>query len=350
ARLAGAAALPALALCGCGSGSAGAFDHPEAIATPAAAPADDGSTPSPPDLKEMRARTFRISAVTPREGEVVGIGMPIIVTFSRPISSRADVERALRVRMSRPVQGGWYWVSSRQVVYRPRAYWPSGERVTLDARLKGLQDASGVPGAKDVTRAFRIGRARVGVVDTRAHRMRVREDGRVVRTTPISAGRGGRLAYTTTNGVHLVMGKSDPVVMTSAWMGVTDPKDPRYYKLKVRYAVQISATGEYVHSAPWSLGSQGRANVSHGCVNASPAFAAWYYARSQRGDVVVVTGTNRPLPWTNGYGYWQMSWARWKAGSAVRAQPQQPQQSLQDPAGPEPSPGTVRRAPAGGSR
>lgn len=311
-----AVAAAALALGACGGAGSGHADT--TLATPAAAPTDDGTTPSPPDLKEMRARSFGIADVTPREGEAVGIGMPITVTFSRPVSSRAKVERALRVRMSRPVAGGWFWASSRQVVFRPRAYWPSGERILLDARIKGVQDASGVSGGKNVTRGFHVGRSRISVVNTRTHRMYVREDGRLVRTTPISAGRGGTAAYTTTNGIHLVMAKSDPVVMTSAWMGVRDPKDPRYYKLKVRYAVQISATGEYVHSAPWSVTSQGKQNVSHGCVNASPAFAGWFYTRSQRGDVVVVTGTNRPLAWTNGYGYWQLPWARWKAGSAVR--------------------------------
>ncbi|MEV5572748.1 Ig-like domain-containing protein [Spirillospora sp. NPDC052269] len=338
---AAALALLVPALTGCGDASGG-LARADAIATPAAAPTDDGSTPSPPSLKEMRARTFRISAVTPREDEVVGIGMPIIVTFSRPVSSREDVERALMVRMSQPVPGGWYWVSSRQAVYRPRHYWPSGERITLDARLKDVQD-NGVPGAKNVTRGFRVGRARISVVNTRTHRMRVKENGRVVRIMPISAGRGGKPAYTTTNGVHLVMGKSDPVVMTSEWMGVTDPGDPRYYKLKVRYAVQISASGEYIHSAPWSVGSQGRANVSHGCVNAGPAAAAWFYNRSQRGDVVIVTGTNRPLAWTNGYGYWQMPWTRWKTGSAVRPEPRPVQPR---PVQPQPvEPGAVEPRP-----
>ncbi|MFC4912787.1 L,D-transpeptidase [Actinomadura gamaensis] len=306
-----AAAAPALSACG-----GGAPGRADTFATPAAAPAGDGSPPSTPDLKEMRAATFRVSAVAPGEGEVVGVGMPIIVTFSRPVSSRATVERALRVRMSRPVAGGWFWVSARQVVYRPQHYWPGGERITLEARTAGLRDASGLMGGRNVTRTFRVGRSRISVVDTRTHRMSVSEDGRVVRRTPISAGRGGKRAYTTTSGVHLVMGKGDPVVMTSAWMKVTNRKDPRYYKLKVRYAVQISASGEYVHSAPWSVASQGRANVSHGCVNASPEFAKWFYGRSLRGDVVIVTGTDRPLAWDNGYGYWQVSWARWKAGSA----------------------------------
>jgi L,D-transpeptidase catalytic domain len=105
--------------------------------------------------------------------------------------------------------------------------------------------------------------------------------------------------------------------MTSEWMGVTDPKDPRYYKLTVFDAVQISNSGEYVHSAPWSVWAQGNTNVSHGCVNVSPSFAEWFYAISQRGDIVTVTGTDRELEWNNGYGYWQMPWKQWVQGSAL---------------------------------
>jgi hypothetical protein len=52
--------------------------------------------------------------------------------------------------------------------------------------------------------------------------------------------------------------------------------------------------------APWSVGSQGRANVSHGCVNAPPRFAKWLYDLSRRGDIVKVSGTDRELEPDNG--------------------------------------------------
>jgi len=38
-------------------------------------------------------------------GQSYGVGMPIILYFSRPIANRAAVERALEVRTSRPVVG-----------------------------------------------------------------------------------------------------------------------------------------------------------------------------------------------------------------------------------------------------
>ncbi|MFI0350457.1 Ig-like domain-containing protein [Actinomadura sp. 9N407] len=259
---------------------------------------------------------FRIADVTPRSGETVGAGMPLIVTFDRSIARRRAVERALQVRMSRPVTGAWHWTGPRQVVFRPRHYWPAGQRVTLQARTTGVRAGRGLYGASGHVSGFQVGPRRISTVDVRRRRMTVQENGATVRSIGISAGKGGKRAYTTTNGVHLAMGKYDPVTMTSAWMGVTDPKDPRYYKKRVRHAVQISASGEYVHGAPWSIKDQGKRNVSHGCVNASPAFAQWFYSRSLRGDVINVTGTDRPLESDNGWGYWQIPWAQWVKGGA----------------------------------
>lgn len=115
-----------------------------------------------------------------------------------------------------------------------------------------MRAAKDVYGISDSTRQFKIGDANLSRVDTSTHRMVVRRNGKRVRDVGISAGKGGSWMFTTTNGVHAVMRKANPVVMTSSWMGVTDPADPRYYKLTVFDAVQISSSGEYVHSAPWS--------------------------------------------------------------------------------------------------
>jgi lipoprotein-anchoring transpeptidase ErfK/SrfK len=262
-------------------------------------------------------QTFSISDITPMPGEKVGVGMPLIVRFSRPVYNQADVERALHVTSDRPVEGAWRWFGRQQVVYRTRAYWPAHQTVRLAADLAGVRGAKDTYGTQDYGRSFTIGDSHVSDVNVTAHRMTVQVDGRTVRTAPISAGKGGARKYTTTNGVHVVMGKQSPVTMTSGWEGVTDKSDPDYYSLTVYQAVQISSSGEYVHSAPWSVGSQGHANVSHGCVNAPPAFAKWFYALSRRGDIVTVSGTDRELEPTNGYGYWQLSWPAWLKGSAL---------------------------------
>jgi len=104
-------------------------------------------------------------------------------------------------------------------------------------------------------------------------------------------------------------------VMDSATVGIP-AGSPDAYKLTVHWNVRISNSGEFVHAAPWSVGSQGRRNVSHGCVNASPADATWFFKYSQLGDVVEVKNTPAKLELTNGFGDWNVPYPAPAAASA----------------------------------
>ncbi|MFI7618484.1 L,D-transpeptidase [Nonomuraea terrae] len=266
---------------------------------------------------------LRVADITPmgEKVEKVGVGFPIIVTFDRDVQDRHkdDVEALLEVQADKPVEGAWRWVSDRKVIYRTKTYWKPHQKVLFTARLSELP---GNTGAKDISRRFAVGTSNVSVVDTRKHLMKVYRDGKLARRIPISAGSGGLVrngvdVYLTTSGVHLTMGKKAVETMTSSWMGVTDPKDPLYYKLEIPWAVRISDSGEYVHQSAGDYHFLGRSNQSHGCVRATPAGAKWFYTISQRGDVVKITGTKRKLQWNNGWSYWQLNWTQWKKGSAL---------------------------------
>ncbi|REE99413.1 L,D-transpeptidase [Thermomonospora umbrina] len=256
------------------------------------------------------------TAAAPSDGETVGVGMPVVLAFDRPVYNQAEVERALRVKASRPVVGAWRWIDRQQVVYRTKEHWPAHTDVTVTAALKGVRAAKDVYGTRDLTLRFKVGDQQISTANARTHKMTVKRNGTTVRRIPVSMGKATKRAYTTTNGVHLTMEKAYHVVMDSATVGI--PKGhPEYYKLDVYHAVRISNSGEFTHAAPWSVGSQGNANVSHGCVNMSPANAAWFYRFSRRGDIYKVTGTDRELEWNNGWGYWQLSWPEWREGSAL---------------------------------
>jgi lipoprotein-anchoring transpeptidase ErfK/SrfK len=270
-----------------------------------------------------------IADITPmgEKTEKVGIGFPIIVTFDRDVKpkDRAAVETLLVVTPEKPVEGAWRWVSPRKVIYRTKTYWQPYQKVLFTAKLSELP---GNTGAKDVSRRFAVGAKHISLVDTRKHTMKVYRNGKLAKKIPISAGRGGLIrngvdVYLTTSGVHLTMGKKAVETMTSSWMGVTDPKDPRYYKEEIPWAVRISDSGEYVHQSAGYYQFLGRSNQSHGCVRATPAGAKWFYTIAQRGDVVKITGTKRKLQWNNGWSYWQLNWTQWKKGSALPAQPAQ---------------------------
>ncbi len=91
------------------------------------------------------------------------------------------------------------------------------------------------------------------------------------------------------------MEKFSSIDMDAATTGV-DSEDPGYYNIKdVRWAMRLTNSGEFLHAAPWSVGSQGSANVSHGCTGMSTANASWLYSHSRRGDVVHYVHSPRPL-------------------------------------------------------
>ncbi|SDL26958.1 L,D-transpeptidase catalytic domain [Nonomuraea maritima] len=309
-----------------------ATESPPAPVSAAAAQA--GPTPTTPavtqdapeaaaeEVSPVKPIKVRIADITPMSDktEKVGVGFPIIVTFDRAVRTRrrAEVESVLEVQAQKPVEGAWRWVSDRKVIYRTKTYWKPHQKVLFTARLS---DLPGNTGAKDVSRRFAVGTSNISVVDTRRHTMKVYRDGKLAKSIPISAGSGGMVrngvdVYLTTSGTHLTMGKKAVETMTSSWLGVTDPKDPLYYKLEIPWAVRISDSGEYVHESAGYYQFLGRSNQSHGCVRATPEGAKWFYTISQRGDVVKIKGTKRKLEWNNGWSYWQLSWNQWKKGSA----------------------------------
>ena len=280
-------------------------------------------------FRTLRPRRTFAAATVLGAGETVGVGMPIMINFSRPITDRAAVQRALQIWSSKPVTGAWYWVTSKSVWFRPRHYWPAHTRVRFTAHLSGLQGAPGVYGRSDLTQHFRIGDSLVAVASVATHHMKVWWNGRLAGDWPVSTGRPG---MDTPDGRYLSFAMGSPVDMNSASYGV-GPGMPGYYNELVYDAVQFTFSGDYVHSAPWSVGVQGIANVSHGCVNLAPGYAAWFYAHSLLGDPVSVVGSPVAGTWGDGWTIYFLGWRRLLAGSAtgdaVRV----------SPAGSQPQPG-----------
>ncbi|MEV4472286.1 Ig-like domain-containing protein [Nonomuraea salmonea] len=260
-------------------------------------------------------RALQVADVTPNaKGETLGVGAPIIVTFNQPVTNKATIERALEVEAEKPVQGAWRWINDKVVIYRTAKYWPAHQKVTFNANIDGIKGGKDLYGVKDYTANLKIGAKQISKVDVAKHMMYVYKDGKRVQTMRISAGKGNTREYTTTSGVHLTMERGNPVRMISPGR---EKDDPEYYDVMINHAVRISNSGEYVHAKD-NVWAQGRTNVSHGCINARPDQAKWFYDHMQRGDVVEITGTNRELEWNNGWGYWQMPFSQWKKGSALR--------------------------------
>jgi lipoprotein-anchoring transpeptidase ErfK/SrfK len=255
------------------------------------------------------------ATLSPGDGDVVGIGMPAVVSFDRPVATadRPAVEARLRVTANPAAEGDWRWISPSLVHWRPAVYWQPGTEVDVRSDLRGLK-VGDAWGTDQRSVHFRIGDAHVTTVDVASHQMTVTENGRVVRVIAASTGRD---RYPTANGVHLALEKSRTVTMDSATVGI--PRDsPNGYYRTVAWATRLSYSGTYVHAAPWSAGAQGERNVSHGCINVSTADAEWFFNFTRRGDVVDVVNSPAPPKLADpGMADWNIPWEQWKAGDTA---------------------------------
>jgi lipoprotein-anchoring transpeptidase ErfK/SrfK len=257
------------------------------------------------------AATFSASTILGLN-QSYGVGMPITINFSQPVTHKAAVEKAIEIKTSKPIVGAWMWDGDQTLAFRPRTFWPQHTRVSFVAHFNGLQAAPGVYGTTNLSQSFRIGNSLIGVTSTRTHKTRIYWKGKYYATWADSSGMPGR---DTANGTYLTIEKANPTLMSG----------PGYHNLPVFWSVRFTWSGNYYHAAPWSLGEQGFINVSHGCVNLSPQHAQWYYQRSKPGDPITITGSPVAGTWDDGYTQWFYTWKQLLAHSvthkAVQAGP-----------------------------
>ncbi|MEV4150838.1 Ig-like domain-containing protein [Amycolatopsis sp. NPDC049691] len=254
------------------------------------------------------ARQLGVS-VNLEEGETVGVGMPLIFTFSGNVADKAAAEKALKVTAEPATEGAFRWSGDKQVTWRPKDYWKSGTKIKVDAAVYGKALGKGSYGREDKTITAAVGDKLVAVADGQTHQMTVTINDKEVKTMPTSMGKPG---HNTPAGTYTVMSEHTGYTMNSATYGV--PEDaPGGYSTFVQYAVRLSYSGIFYHSAPWSVRQQGHSNVSHGCLNLSTENTKWLMDTSKKGDVVTVRNSGGPkLEPTDGWSVWQLSWDEWR--------------------------------------
>ncbi|MEU8504340.1 Ig-like domain-containing protein [Streptomyces brevispora] len=264
------------------------------------------------------AKKFLKVTFGPQAG-TYGVGQPLTAQLSAPVAdkaARATVERALKVRSVPAVTGSWYWVDDKTLHYRPQEYWPARATIEVSSNLAGMKVTNTLYGAPAKALKITTGDRIEAVTDAAQHSMTVKRNGEVINTIPVTTGRPG---FDTRNGVKVVLSKEHDVRMRGETIGISQDSDDSY-DLLVYYATRVTWSGEYVHAAPWSTGSQGYANVSHGCTGMSNSAAEWFYNTVREGDIVSVVGSQGATmtPFDNGYGDWNLSWAKWQKGSALQ--------------------------------
>ncbi|MGP2440844.1 L,D-transpeptidase [Streptomyces sp. JW3] len=261
-----------------------------------------------------------IGYVAPENRSTVGTGMIVSLEFNREITDRAAVERAVRVSAEPAVEIRPHWFGADRLDFRPRHYWRPGTEVTVDLRLRDVEGAPGVYGLQHKKVAFTVGRSQVSVVDAARKTMKVWRDGELLTTVPVTAGAAGTTTY---NGKMVVAEMLDVTRMDGRTVGFGGEYDIP----DVPHAMRLTASGTFLHGNYWAPREVfGKTNVSHGCVGlrdvrggGADTPAGWFYDRSLVGDVVEVRHSkDRTVAPDNGLGGWNMSWRRWREGSAVR--------------------------------
>jgi lipoprotein-anchoring transpeptidase ErfK/SrfK len=250
-------------------------------------------------------------SLNPTDGQTVGVGQPLAFYFSSNVPDKAAAEKAIKISTEPKVEGAFYWFRDNEVHWRPKEYWKTGTKITVNAAVYGKSLGPNVFGKEDRKSTVTIGNKVVAVADGASHQMTVSVNDQVVRTVPISM---GKKAHETPNGTYVVMTEQQNYTMDSGTYGV--PADaPGGYRTKVAVASRLSNSGIFYHSAPWSLKQQGNSNVSHGCINMSTENSQWMQEIGTKGDIFVVQNSGgKPLQSWDGLGDWQVPWDEWIKG------------------------------------
>ncbi|MFG2551689.1 Ig-like domain-containing protein [Streptomyces sp. NPDC048581] len=262
---------------------------------------------------------------TPEDGSTVGVGMPVSINFDKAISNKAAVQKGVTVSTTSGQEVVCHWFNDTRMDCRPEDYWQEGATVTLKMALDGVEGSDGVYGVQEKTVTFKIGRNQISYVDAKTKQMKVTQDGKTVKTIPISAGSPDNKTY---QGIMVMSEKFKETRMNGATVGFTDDDGKGEYDIKdVPHAIRLSTSGTFIHGNYWGAKSIfGSVNTSHGCVGLSDTKGAndkgtagyWFYNSSIVGDVVVVQNTgDKTISPDNGLNGWNLDWAQWKAGSAV---------------------------------
>jgi lipoprotein-anchoring transpeptidase ErfK/SrfK len=304
------------------TGAAGTTAPATSTAPSSSAPTTSAASSTEP---AQPTQTVRVTSLI-SDGQTYGVGMPIVLFLSPAPTDSSAFTKAVKITVDgQPADGAWYWeqptadeVQSHTVEahYRLASYWPANSQVHVDVPIGGLSAGKGLQySGKLSSLDFKIGDRHVSTVDGAAKKMRITDNGKLVRTVQVSLGKAKTPTFT---GVKVVMQKGEQAPGSSKLRpkGAVRMRGPGYDEI-VNWSVRITRSGEYVHAAPWNS-NIGRASTSNGCTNLTTSNAEWYYNFAQIGDVVTYANTGgRRMPSWDGFGDWNVSWAEWQQGGLL---------------------------------
>ena len=291
-----------------GNGTTGkTSSSPNTSSSSSSTPAAPTSSSSAPVVTKPVHVSLKLS-----DGAQVGVGMPIIAFFSRPITNAKAFAAATKVTVNdKPVIGAWYceqYTSKATPIecdWRMETYWPAHAQIHMDLPVKGVSAGTGLAFDDDLTSSFSTGPANIVTVNAFTHKLTVVSDGVTWGSFPVSLGAS---STRTRHGIKIIMEKLPTVCMHDT--------NHTYYECGIKDDQRLTYDGEYLHAAPWNTYNIDHGiDSSNGCTNLHPADALKLYGFLEIGDVVnYPNATGAHMAMGDGYGDWNVPWGQWQTG------------------------------------
>lgn len=250
------------------------------------------------------------AAIYPLDGMKVGVGQPLQIIFSEPVTNRDAVEKAISITSSAGQVGAFHWHSDKMVRYRAENFWAANSTITMDMQLFGVDLGNGQIANFNKKVNISIGDKKVAVADAAAHTFTLSINDQPVKTLPVSM---GDQRFPSARGYGVLMEKKRYDHFRASSIGLK-PDDPAYYgDVDVEYTIRLTLSGAYIHQALESaFPFIGNTNVSHGCIGFAPDGAAWVFDNMGTGDVVQIVNTEGDYAaHDDGYGDWNIPWSEY---------------------------------------
>lgn len=250
------------------------------------------------------------AAIYPLDGMKVGVGQPLQIIFSEPVTNRDAVEKAISITSSAGQVGAFHWHSDKMVRYRAENFWAANSTITMDMQLFGVDLGNGQIANFNKKVNISIGDKKVAVADAAAHTFTLSINDHPVKTLPVSM---GDQRFPSARGYGVLMEKKRYDHFRASSIGLK-PDDPAYYgDVDVEYTIRLTLSGAYIHQALESaFPFIGNTNVSHGCIGFAPDGAAWVFDNMDTGDVVQIVNTEGDYAaHDDGYGDWNIPWSEY---------------------------------------
>ncbi|SHF60665.1 L,D-transpeptidase catalytic domain [Jatrophihabitans endophyticus] len=303
------------AACSSDSGNDADKSTSSAASQPAASgsSSQSASSPAAPSTTPVAKTKVKVTTIN-SDGVSYGVGMPVIVYFSKKITDARQFQAQTKVTADgKPLTAAWYFQYSSagngpiEAQLRPKDYWPAHSKIHVGFPKAGTSLGKNyVSDGKLSSLDFKIGKRQIVTVDNSTHKVTVVSDGKQIGTYPTSL---GAPSTPTKRGIKVIMEKGRDISM----------KGPGYYDAHVKDTQRLTFGGEYLHAAPWNTSNiRNGVNSSNGCTNLIPGDAETLYGDLHVGDVVTFPNATGPkMQMGQGYGLWNVSWGEYQTGGLV---------------------------------